>query len=101
MSFIHLTYLLQKTSILQFLLVTPCPCVIYGAVAMKPGSFRLSSAFVKGREQNKIVRPTEKNDRGEGKRRQSDNDFARSKDPRPPRRTDDVDEIPRPFLFLA
>ena len=84
--------------------------MIYGAVAMKLGSFRLSSAFVKGREQNKIVRPTEeKNDRGEGKRerereggrRQSDNDFARSKDPLRRTTEDDVDEIPGPFLFLA
>ena len=71
-------------------------------MAMKLDSFRLSSAFVKGKEQNEVVRPAEKNKRKErgreeGGKRQSDNDFARSKDP--PRRRDDVDEIPVPFYF--
>ena len=37
----------------------------------------------------------------EGGRRQSDNDFARSKDPLRRTTEDDVDEIPGPFLFLA
>ena len=76
-------------------------------MAMKLGSIRLSSAFLKGKEQNKAVRcPAEKNERKEGKREEGGKQRGGNQIMTlPAARTllddYDVDEIPVPFLFLA
>ena len=78
--------------------MTPCACVIYGAVAMKPGSFRLSSAFVKGRNKIRLFVPRKRTTEEKGREGNQIMTLPAART-RPPRRTDDVDEIPRPFFI--